>query len=251
MEYRKIGCSELEVSAVGLGCNNFGMRIEADAAKVVVDKAIGLGVTFFDTAEMYGMGASEEMLGAALGDRRQDVVIATKFGMPSAGLSSPGSGSREYIVNAVDNSLKRLGTDYIDLYMIHFPDPETSAEETAQALDELVQAGKVRHVGISNVSAAQTEEAQVAAQAQGVKPYISVENEWSLVDRAVEEEVTPTAVRNGCGVLPYFPPRGWVPDRQVPPGRGHARGRAPDRGRARGARGQVHQRPQLGHPRKG
>ncbi len=205
MEYRKIGCSELEVSAVGLGCNNFGMRIEADAAKVVVDKAIGLGVTFFDTAEMYGMGASEEMLGAALGDRRQDVVIATKFGMPSAGLSSPGSGSREYIVNAVDNSLKRLGTDYIDLYMIHFPDPETSAEETAQALDELVQAGKVRHVGISNVSAAQTEEAQVAAQAQGVKPYISVENEWSLVDRAVEEEVTPTAVRNGCGVLPYFP----------------------------------------------
>ena len=205
MEYRKIGNSDLEVSAVGLGCNNFGMRIQADAAQVVVDKALSLGVTFFDTAEMYGMGASEEMLGAALGDRRKDVVIATKFGMPSAGMTSPGSGSAEYINNAVTQSLERLGSDYIDLYMVHFPDPETPAEETAGVLNELVKAGKVRHVGISNVSAEQTAEAQQGAKAAGASPYISVENEWSLVDRAIEGEVAPAAVQNGCGVLPYFP----------------------------------------------
>ncbi len=205
MEYRTIGSSELRVSAVGLGCNNFGMRIDAEAARAVVDKALELGVNFFDTAEMYGMGASEEMLGAALGDRRADAIIATKFGMPGAGMNSPGSGSREYINNAVENSLKRLGTDYIDLYMVHFPDPETPAEETARVLDDLVKAGKVRYAGISNVSAAQIAEASEVTAASGLAPYVSVENEWSLVERGIEAEVAPAAREHGYALLPYFP----------------------------------------------
>ncbi len=205
MEYRNIGSSDLQVSVVGLGCNNFGMRIDADAAKVVVDKALDLGVNFFDTAEMYGMGASEEMLGAALGDRRGDAIIATKFGMPSAEMTSPGSGSREYITSALDNSLKRLGTDYVDLYMVHFPDPDTPAEETARVLDDLVNEGKIRYAGISNVSAAQIQEAHDVTNANGLASYISVENEWSLVERAIESEVAPASLGCGYGILPYFP----------------------------------------------
>ena len=205
MEYRNIGRSGLQVSAVGLGCNNFGMRIDADAAQVVVDKAIDLGVTFFDTAEMYGMGASEEMLGKALGDRRKDVVIATKFGMPGPNMQSPGTGSRRYIIQAAERSMGRLGTDYIDLYMVHFPDPVTPVEETARALEDLVRAGKVRYAGISNVAGWQVAEAHFATVANGLNPYVSVENEWSLVDRNIEKEVVPAARKFGLGILPYFP----------------------------------------------
>lgn len=205
MEKRTIGSSDLEVSVVGLGCNNFGMRIDADAAKAVVDTALSLGVNFFDTAEMYGMGASEEMLGAALAGRRAEAVIATKFGMPGANMASPGSGSREYITNALEKSLGRLGTDYVDLYMVHFPDPDTPAEETARALDDAVKAGKVRHAGISNVSAAQLVEACEVTAANGLAPYVSVENEWSLVERGIEAEVAPAARDCGFGILPYFP----------------------------------------------
>ena len=224
MEYRTIGSSELRVSAVGLGCNNFGMRIDAEAARAVVDKALELGVNFFDTAEMYGMGASEEMLGAALGDRRTDAIIATKFGMPGADMNSPGSGSREYITNALENSLKRLGTDYIDLYMVHFPDPDTPAEETARVLDEQIKAGKVRYAGISNVSAAQIAEASEVTAANGLAPYISVENEWSLVERGIEVEVAPAARERGYGLLPYFPLAGgfltgkYRPGEEMPDG---------------------------------
>ena len=205
MEYRNIGSSDLRVSVVGLGCNNFGMRIDADAAKVVVDKALDLGVNFFDTAEMYGMGASEEMLGAALGDRRGDVMIATKFGMPGPDMTSRGSGSREYITSALEKSLGRLGTDYIDLYMVHFPDPDTPAAETAGVLDDLVKEGKIRHAGISNVSAEQIAEAKQVTESNGLAPYVSVENEWSLVERAIEGEVAPASLQCGYGILPYFP----------------------------------------------
>ncbi len=205
MEYRNIGNSDLKVSVVGLGCNNFGMVIQEDAAQAVVDKAIDCGVTLFDTAEMYGMGASEQMLGKALGARRQDVVIATKFGMPGADMTSPGSGSRDYIMSAAEKSLGNLGSDYIDLYMVHFPDPSTPLDETVRALDDLVKQGKVRHAGISNVGPEQINDAQAAAAAAGCAPYISVENEWSLVDRAIEAEVVPAATAQGMGVLPYFP----------------------------------------------
>ncbi len=205
MERRQLGTSELSVSAVGLGCNNFGMRIGPDAAQVVVDKAIDLGVTFFDTAELYGMGASEEMLGKALGARRKDVVICTKFGMPSAGLSAPGSGTRAYVMAAIDKSLGRLVTDYVDLYMVHFPDPQTPIAETIGALDDLKKAGKIRHAALSNVAGWQLVEAQYEARMAGKATFVAVENEWSLVDRAVEKEVVPAAMKHGAGVLPYFP----------------------------------------------
>ncbi len=211
MDYRNIGNSDLQVSVVGLGCNNFGMRIGQDDANAVVDKAIEFGVNFFDTAEMYAgeHGPSEEILGKALGDRRGDVVIATKFGMPTqmtpTGIQSPGSGTREYITNALTNSLSRLGTDYIDLYMVHFPDPDTPAEETAGVLNDLVKEGKVRYAGLSNVSGEQIREAKRATESNGFAPYISVENEWSLVDRAIEADAAPAAVECGYGVFPYFP----------------------------------------------
>ncbi len=205
MEQRTLGNSGLSVSTVGLGCNNFGMRIAADAAQVVVDKAVDLGVTFFDTAELYGMGASEEMLGKALGSRRADAVICTKFGVPSAGLSAPGCGSRRYIMTAVDKSLRRLDTDYIDLYMVHFPDPKTPISETVGTLDDLVRAGKVRYYGLSNVASWQLVEAQYEARLGHRSPFIAVENEWSLVDRAIEKDVAPAARKYGVGILPYFP----------------------------------------------
>ena len=254
MEYRNIGNSDLQVSVVGLGCNNFGMRIGDEGAQAVVDKAIELGVNFFDTAEMYAgeHGASEAILGKAIGDRRGDVVIATKFGMPTAmtpaGIQSPGSGTREYITNALNNSLDRLGTDYIDLYMVHFPDPDTPAEETAGVLDDLVKEGKIRHAGISNVNGDQIREAKQVTESNGFAPYISVENEWSLVDRNIEAEAAPARRRVRLWHLSLLPPRGWFPHRQVPPGRGDARRRTPHRGRPRRPCGQVHQRQELGHP---
>ena len=205
MEQRNLGRSGLQVSVVGLGCNNFGMRIGPEAAEVVVNKALDAGVTFFDTAELYGMGASEEMLGKALGDKRKDVVIGTKFGIAQGGLMAPGCGSRGYIMGAVDRSLKRLGTDYIDLYMVHFPDPKTPIEETIATLDDLVRMGKIRYAGLSNVAAWQVVEAQLLCEKMHAAPFISVENEWSLVDRAIEKEVLPAAQKYGAGILPYFP----------------------------------------------
>ena len=205
MEYRTVGRSGLQVSIVGLGCNNFGMRIDAAAAQAVVNRALDLGVTLFDTAELYGMGASEEMLGKALGSKRQDVVVATKFGMPTAGLKAPGCGSRRYIMSAVEKSLKRLGTDYIDMYMVHFPDPVTPVEETARALDDLVRAGKIRYAALSNVSSWQLVEAAFTTKIGGYSPYIAFENEWSLVDRSIEKDVLPAALKYGYGILPYFP----------------------------------------------
>lgn len=201
METRKMGA--LEASVVGLGCNNFGWRLDAGATKTVVDAALDAGITFFDTAEIYGNGLSEEYLGRALGARRSQVVIATKFGARRD--APPGKGARpEAIRAAVEGSLQRLGTDRIDLYQLHVPDPETPIADTLGALDELVRAGKVREIGCSNFSAAQLREA-----AAGVKPgaarFVSVQNEYNVLHREPEPEVIPEMQRTHLALLPYFP----------------------------------------------
>lgn len=200
METRPIG--SLEVTVVGLGCNNFGWRIDAGAAAEVVDAAIKAGINFFDTADMYGEGRSEEFLGHALGPRRAEVIVATKFGMKMPG---GGGGARpEYVRRAADASLRRLGTDYIDLYQQHQPDPETPVADTLGALNDLVQAGKVREIGCSNFSALQLREAAEAV-APGAARFRSVQNHYSLYHREPEAEVLPECVRLGMAFLPYFP----------------------------------------------
>jgi aryl-alcohol dehydrogenase-like predicted oxidoreductase len=206
MEYRNLGASGLQVSAVGLGCNNFGRRCDPAQTKAVVDKAIELGVTLFDTADVYGpRGLSEEYLGAALKDRRRDVIVATKFRMPMGEGPLWSGGSRRYIFEAVDASLKRLDTDYIDLYQMHAPDPTTPIEETMRALDDLVRSGKVRHVGCSNFASWQAVEAQWIARTQHLSPFVSAQNQYNLLDRRIERELAPACKQYGMGILPYFP----------------------------------------------
>jgi aryl-alcohol dehydrogenase-like predicted oxidoreductase len=200
---RTIG--ELEVSVAGLGCNNFGMRIDEDASKAVVDAAIDAGITHFDTADLYGGTLSEVFLGRALGDRRDDVVVATKFGMrppPDGGLTG---GHPDWIIRAVDESLERLGTDRIDLYWLHAPDAATPIGDTLAALDALVDAGKVRELGCSNFSAAQLDEAAAAARERDLRPFATVQNEYSLLQRDPEREVLPACERLGMSFVPYFP----------------------------------------------
>jgi aryl-alcohol dehydrogenase-like predicted oxidoreductase len=206
MEYRNLGNSGLQVSAVGLGCNNFGRRCDAAQTKLVVDKAIDLGVTLFDTADIYGPGGlSEEYLGAAIGDRRRNVVIATKFVGPMGEGPLWSGASRRYIFDAVDASLRRLGTDYIDLYQVHFPDVKTPIEETMRALDDIVRAGKARYIGCSNFAAWQVVEAQWIAREGHLTPFISAQNQYNLLDRRIERELAPACQKYGLGVLPYFP----------------------------------------------
>jgi aryl-alcohol dehydrogenase-like predicted oxidoreductase len=200
MRARKIG--SLEVSVVGLGCNNFGMRLDSDRSAQVVHAALDAGVTFFDTADIYGGTKSEEYLGRALGARRKDVVIATKFGMK---VDEHRHGARpEYIRRAAEDSLRRLGTDVIDLYQLHTPDPTVPIADTLGALNELVRAGKVREIGCSNLSAAQLREAQAAVR-PGAKGFVSVQNEYSLLHREPEREVLAECERQGLAFLPYFP----------------------------------------------
>ncbi|MBV8080545.1 MAG: aldo/keto reductase [Actinobacteria bacterium] len=203
MRTRTLGDTGLVVSVVGLGTNNFGWRIDDERAKSVVDAALDAGVTFFDTAEMYGDGVSEELLGRALGERRRDVVVATKFGW-TRGTDPPG-GSREYIRGAIEGSLRRLGTDYVDLYQYHRPDGVTPIEETLGALDELVQEGKVRHVGSSNFSADRVEEAAAVSAEHGWSRFVSAQNHYSLLERGVEDDLVPVCERLGIGVIPYYP----------------------------------------------
>ncbi len=206
MEYRNLGNSGLKVSSVGLGCNNFGMRIDAEAARAVVARAIDEGITLFDTADIYGgRGASEEMLGKALGDQRHNVIVATKFGMPFGKGPYLRGGSRRHMFTQVEGSLKRLNTDYIDLYQIHQPDPETPQEETLEALTDLVRAGKVRYIGCSNFAAWELVEAMWVSERRKLAPYISAQNEYSLLERSVEKELLPACRRFGVGILPYFP----------------------------------------------
>lgn len=204
METRKIG--SLEVSIVGLGCNNFGMRIDEDRTKVVVDAAIEAGINFFDTADVYGMrGRSEEFLGKALGSRRDEVLIATKFGSPMADDGQSQGGSGRWIRQAVEDSLRRLGTDRIDLYQLHSPDANTPQEETLAALDELVRAGKLREIGCSNFGSTLIDEAQSVSKDKELARYASVQNNYSLLERGVEKKVLPACERHGMGFLPYFP----------------------------------------------
>ncbi|KQX62157.1 aldo/keto reductase [Angustibacter sp. Root456] len=208
MTYRPLGRSGLIVSTVGVGCNAFGARIDAGQTQAVVDAAIDCGITLFDTADIYGQGASEELLGRALGSRRSDVIVATKFGMDMHGANGPDFGaraSRRYVRKAVEASLRRLGTDWIDLYQLHTPDGVTPVEETLAALDELVDEGKVRYVGSSNFSAWQVADADWTARTRGFERFVSAQNKYSLLDREVEDELVPACEHFGLGLLPFFP----------------------------------------------
>ena len=199
MEYRRLG--SLNVSLVGIGCNNFGWRADAAGTAAVVDAALDAGINFFDTADCYGAGQSEEFLGAALKNRRNKAIIATKFGMK---MGEGKEGARpEYVREALDASLQRLQADTIDLYQIHLPDPKTPITETMQALNDAVKAGKVREIGCSNFS---VEQMRAAAQAtRGPQYFVSLQNEYSLLHREPETDVLPECVRTGVGFLPYFP----------------------------------------------
>jgi aryl-alcohol dehydrogenase-like predicted oxidoreductase len=210
MEDRQLGDSGLTVSVVGLGCNNFGGRIEAGQAERVVNAALDAGITLFDTADVYRgeRGWSEEILGQALGKRRDEVVIATKFGGDLKGANGPDwgvRGSRRYIRKAIDSSLSRLGTDWIDLYQLHFPDALTPIEETLAALSELVAEGKVRYIGSSQFAGWQVVDADWAARTAGFEHFISAQNKYSLLDRDVEDELVPACEHLGIGILPFFP----------------------------------------------
>jgi aryl-alcohol dehydrogenase-like predicted oxidoreductase len=210
MRYRTLGDSGLLVSVVGLGCNNFGGRLDVNATRAVVDAAIDVGVTLFDTSDTYGKeGGSELALGEVLAGRRDKVVLATKFGNQRTdmgyGPAAGAKGGRKYIRLAVEQSLRRLRTDYIDLYQLHTPDPLTPIEETIAALDELVTAGKVRYTGHSNLAGWQIADAAHTAASAGRTPFISAQNHWSLLERGAEAEVVPAAMNFGLGVLPFFP----------------------------------------------
>jgi aryl-alcohol dehydrogenase-like predicted oxidoreductase len=205
MEYRTLGRSGLKVSLAGLGCNNFGMTIDEAASREVVDAALDAGINFFDTADIYGGGESETFLGRALGSRRSEAIIATKFGVPSGAGPLMGGASRRYVLSAAEASLKRLGTDYIDVYILHQPDADTPIEETLDALDTLVDQGKVRYVGCSNLSGWQIAEAAWQSRTRGLRGFVTAQNEWSLLERKIEAEVVPACEQYGLGILPYFP----------------------------------------------
>jgi aryl-alcohol dehydrogenase-like predicted oxidoreductase len=206
MQTRVLGNSGLAVSAIGLGANNFGGRIDLAATQAVVHKALDLGITLIDTADSYGnRGGSEEELGKILGPRRKDVVLATKFGLQMDDAGKLKGASRRYIMSAVEASLRRLRTDWIDLYQLHRPDAQTPIEETLRALDDLVRQGKVRHIGCSNLSAAQVTEAQDVARHQKLTPFICCQDEYSLLVREIERDLIPVIKRHHMGLLPYFP----------------------------------------------
>ena len=210
MTFRQLGDSGLTVSTAGLGCNTFGATLAPDDVPALVGAALDAGVTFFDTADSYGgtPGQSEELLGAALRGHRDEVVVATKFGMDVRGLNGPDwgvRGSRRYVRRAVEGSLRRLGTDHLDLYQLHRPDPATPVGETLAALHELVVEGKVRYVGSSNFAAWQVVDAHWTATAAGTTPFVSAQNAYNLLDRSAEAELVPAVEHCGVGILPYVP----------------------------------------------
>ena len=206
MEIRNLGTSGLRVSAIGLGCNNFGGRIDLEATRRVIHKAHDLGITLFDTADVYGeLGGSETCMGQVLGDMRKSIVLATKFCMPMSADDTKQGASRRYILQAVEASLTRLKTDYIDLYQVHRFDPLTPIEETMRALDDLVRQGKVRYIGCSNWASWQMTEAAWIARGAGLEHFVSCQDEYSLVVRDAERELMPAARHLGMGLLPYFP----------------------------------------------
>ena len=209
MEFRRLGRSGLAVSVVGLGTNNLGMRLDETQSREVVHAALDAGITLFDTADSYG--AAEERLGALLGSARRDVVLATKFGSDvrrrgnDNGEDWDARGSRRYIRHAVESSLRRLRTDWIDLYQLHRPDPATPIEETLRALDDLVREGKIRYLGSSNFTGWQVADAEWTARTRGFDRFVSAQNEYSLLERGIEADLVPALEEYGIGLLPYFP----------------------------------------------
>jgi len=206
VEQRNLGRSGLIVSAVGLGCNNFGGRSDYAATRAVVHKALDLGITLFDTSDTYGEnGASEEYLGRALAGRRHDIVLASKFARPMDPEGKLQGASRRYIISAVEASLKRLNTDYLDLYQQHIADPKTPIEETLRALDDLVHQGKVRYIGCSTLSSWQVVEAQWVSTHFGLARYVSCQERYSLLDRDLDRELMPVIEAYGLGLIPFSP----------------------------------------------
>ena len=206
MQLRTVGKSGLQVSLVGLGCNNFGGRTDLEASRKVIHKALDLGITLFDTADVYGgRGGSETILGQVLGDRRKDIILASKFGMAMDEAGALKGAARRYILSAAEASLQRLKTDWIDLYQLHQPDPLTPIEETLRTLDDLVRQGKVRYIGCSNLPAWQVVEAQWTAKHLGLSAFISCQDEYSLLVRDPERELLPAMEAYGLGLFPYFP----------------------------------------------
>jgi aryl-alcohol dehydrogenase-like predicted oxidoreductase len=211
MQQRTLGRSGLRVSIVGLGCNQFGGRLDAEGSRKVIHKALDLGVTLFDTADTYGnRGGSEEILGAVLGNRRKDIVLASKFGLPMDDAGTLRGGSRRYVMRAVEDSLRRLKTDWIDLYQLHRPDQMTPIEETLRALDDLVRQGKVRYIGCSNLPAWQVVEAQWTSRDRNLNHFVSCQDEYSLLVRDIERELVPAMSAYGMGLLPFFPLAGGL-----------------------------------------
>ncbi len=210
MEYRRLGSSGLKVSEVGLGGNNFGWWADEQTSNTVVNHAIDMGINLIDTADVYDRGHSEEFVGKAIKSKRSQVIIATKFGAPMGDGSNERGGSRYYIMKAVDASLKRLQTDYIDLYQIHFPDPTTPIEETLRALEDLVRAGKVRYIGCSNFAAWQLCEALWTSRANNLQSFVTVQPRYNLFDRRIETELVPCCQAYGIGVIPYSPLAGGL-----------------------------------------
>jgi aryl-alcohol dehydrogenase-like predicted oxidoreductase len=224
LEYRQLGNSGLKVSLAGLGTNNFGRRCDPAQTKAVINRAIDLGVNFIDTADVYGGSLSEEYIGRAIKGHRRDLVIATKFEQTMGEGPLQRGASRRYIMNAVEDSLRRLDIDYIDLYQVHFWDDATPIEETMRALDDLVRRGDVRYVGCSNFAGWQIVESQWIAKSEHLSAFISAQNRWNLLDRKIEDEVVPASQKYGLGVIPYSPLAGgfltgkYRPGQEPPPG---------------------------------
>ena len=208
MATQRLGHSDIAVSALGVGCNAFGTRVDADTTREIVDAALDAGVTFFDTADTYGLGASEELLGAAIAGRRDEIVLATKFGMDMQGVNGDDGdrrGSADYVRRAAEASLRRLGTDHLDLYQLHTPDRVTPLEETLGAMTELVEAGLVRAIGCSNFAAWELADARRVAEQGGHAVFATAQNEYSLYNRSAEAELVPACLALDVGLLPYFP----------------------------------------------
>jgi aryl-alcohol dehydrogenase-like predicted oxidoreductase len=208
MEYRRLGSSGLKVSAIGLGGNNFGVRLDAEGTRRVVDQALDAGINFIDTANVYGRGRSEEFIGKALRGKRGHALIATKFGREMTPAPNGGGGSRKHIMDQVEASLRRLETDTIDLYQFHIHDPETPVEETLRALDDLIRQGKVRYIGCSQIKAWQACHAVWTSRAHGLHAFVSLQPHYSLLYRETEQELIPFCLAHGLGVIPYFPLEG-------------------------------------------